>query len=182
MLIRIYWCTDNCEKSCKKDGGFYKKKSGFSSTNIILTGLMYYVWFHYAQPGDWAPCISSCDKLQTDRLQGPDGFHISWLSPVFWPADRKQPNWLRLVFSMCVVCMKPCRVLSWSQVQSRQPRRCLAVEIVCVEITAAEKLFMLTFWQYLSNLTGMPAVSFVLWCLCQAVELNPIRNIWEPYC
>lgn len=75
---------------------------------------------------------------------GPSGFHISWLSPVFWPADRKQPDsrtlYSRALFVVCVVCMKP-RVLSWSQVQSRQRRRRLAVEILCFKMTSTEKLF-----------------------------------------
>lgn len=72
------------------------------------------------------------------------------------------------ILSVCVcgvVCIKPHRALNRSQVSSRQPRRCWAVEILCVKMTATDKLVTLTFWQYLPNLSEMSAVSFILWCL-----------------
>lgn len=117
------------------------------------------VWFQCSALG-----FSSMHQLLWQAVDGstaaPNGFHISRLSSVFWPTDRKLLRSLPFgILGVCgLVCMKPCRLLSWSQVQSRQPGRCLAVEIWCVEITAAEKLFMLTFWHYLSDLTQMPAM------------------------
>lgn len=79
-----------------KDGGNFLYKRYLNRTGVL--GLL----FQCSALG-----LSSMWQLlwQTvDRsTAGPNGFHISWLSPVFWPADRKQPNSLPL-YSVCVVC------------------------------------------------------------------------------
>lgn len=101
---------------------------------MFLAVLVYCVWFQCSTLGRSA--MHQLRWQAVDRsTAGPNGFHISRLSPVFWPADRTQSDSPHLVFSVCVACMKPCLVLSWSQVRSRQPRRCSAVEIWYVEIT-----------------------------------------------
>lgn len=126
--------------------------------SVIETGLVHSVCGSGARPWDWTPATEQLLWWAADgSTAGPNRYHISWLSQVLWPADR------RLTSSQCV---------GRSQVQSRQPVGAVgAVEIRCVQMkTEVQTLHMLTFWHYLSNRHKKPVASFILWCFWQPVK------------
>lgn len=100
--------------------------------------------------------------------------HPKWISHILVKsgslAGRSKAGSSRACCSVCAACMKTCRILSQSQVQSRQARMCWAVEILCVKWSSS--CWHLDFQIKVKSLPGHFASGTFF------PPVLPVRNIW----